>query len=76
MYRIWFVNFQYFAVREFNNLPDAIQHAGKCGFQALIYKNDIPVGEWDVFDGYKERLHSHVDGTPATCNCGFPEIRR
>ena len=44
MFKIYFVNFDYFSDKKFRCLKDAIMFAKKTGFECVVYDNNgIPV---------------------------------
>jgi len=53
MYRVYWTNFGYFAIQEFENLDEARKYGASRCYEHSIYQGDVRVGSWTVFGGWR-----------------------
>ena len=54
MYRVYFINFDYYADATFSTMEEALQRARKAGFDSRIEKDGIMVASWSILGGLRE----------------------
>lgn len=54
MFKIWFVNFQYYSSETFDTLIDAVVYGKYQGFEFRVDRNDKPVYAWSPIGGGRE----------------------
>jgi hypothetical protein len=53
MYRVYYINFSYFADGEWQTLEDAVAYVKSKCFQAAIYRGDDMVASWCPLAGLR-----------------------
>ena len=52
--RVYWINHDYFADREFANLNDAVAYARSTSFEASFWAGETMLGSYSYFGGFRE----------------------